>query len=194
MTKIMKKKMWFFFFSFSFHLHFLAVKSEYEKYNHPMLSSRVADFMTKCFSCWPFPHPLNTSKYIFIYIYKMKTWLDQITYILHHSENRLTSWHWLLVKAAASLECGMPLKQIRATSPSLKIPLLLLEENGCWTVYDTALRLKLKGLFETKSMKLWMMLRKQIKNSSNGDWVWRKVMLICLKILAKFKTDTLETI
>ena len=53
---------------------------------------------------------------------------------------------------------------------------LLLAENGCRTVHDTALRLKLKGLFKMTSMRLWMMLQKQIKISSNIDSVWRKGM------------------
>lgn len=53
----------------------------------------------------------------------MKTWSEQITYILRQSVKSLTSWHWLLVKAAASLEYGMPRQHMRAVSPYLEIPL-----------------------------------------------------------------------
>lgn len=46
----------------------------------------------------------------------MKTGLDRITYNLRQSVKSLTSWHWLLVKADASQERGMPPQQMKKSS------------------------------------------------------------------------------
>lgn len=123
----MKRQMWHWFY---FHLHLLAVKADYEKQSSSNALCVNSRFHGWSFFCLPSPHALNsavnTSNYIFIYK-KMKTRLDQITYILRQSVKSLTSWHWLLVKAAASQECGMPRQRMRAASPNLKIPLL----SGC---------------------------------------------------------------
>lgn len=62
----------------------------------------------------------------------MKRWSEQITYILRQSAKSITSWHWLLVMAVDSQECGMPWQQRRMVSAHLKVSLMslafLLEE------------------------------------------------------------------
>lgn len=90
---------------------------------HPMLCVWTANSMAEAFSVC-LPHMLLTAlltpTIIYLYIYtvhiKMKTRLDRITYNLRQSVKSLTSWHWLLVKAEASQECGMPPQQMRSLS------------------------------------------------------------------------------
>lgn len=86
---------------------------------HPMLCVWTANSMAEAFSVC-LPHMLLTPTIIYLYIYtvhiKMKTRLDRITYNLRQSVKSLTSWHWLLVKAEASQECGMPPQQMGSLS------------------------------------------------------------------------------
>lgn len=104
--------------------HLLAVKADYEIQSSSNALRVNSRFHGWSFFCLPSPHALNsalnTYNYIFIYIYtvyiKMKTRLDRITYNLRQSVKSLTSWHWLLVKAEASQECGMPPQQMRSLS------------------------------------------------------------------------------